>query len=73
MRPPPVRLLIAAALAVASIGVAASGVLASTDLAGCTLHPAEGDAPAQLGTILESVAQPVPRMYGSSVPMWSAV
>ena len=61
MRPPPVRLLIAAALAVASIGVAASGVLASTDLAACTLHPAEGDAPAQLGTILESVATTGPQ------------
>ena len=61
MRPPSVRLLIAAALAVASIGVAASGVLASTDLAACTLHPAEGDAPAQLGTILESVATTGPQ------------
>ena len=45
----------------ASIGVAASGVFAATDLAACTLQPTEGDAPEQLGTILESVATTGPQ------------
>jgi len=60
MRPSSVRLLVAAALAVASIAVAASGVFAATDLAACTLQSTEGDAPEQLGTILESVASTGP-------------
>ena len=61
MRPPLVRLVVAVALAVASIGVAASGVFAATDLAACTLQPAEGEAPEQLGTIFESVTTTGPR------------
>ena len=61
MRPTSVRLLVVATLAVASIGVAASGVFAASDLAACTLQPTEGDAPEQLGTILESVATTGPQ------------
>jgi hypothetical protein len=56
MRSPSVRVLVAIALAVATLGVAASGVFASSQLASCSLVAREGDAPEQLGTILESVA-----------------
>jgi hypothetical protein len=52
------RLLTAAALAVAAIAVSASGVLASGDLASCILQPKEGDAPDNVGAILEAAVAP---------------
>jgi hypothetical protein len=52
------RLLIATALAVAAIAVSASGVLASGDLAACTLQAKQGDAPDNVGAVLETAVAP---------------
>jgi hypothetical protein len=54
----PHRLLVALTLALVAVAASAGGVFAAGDVASCTLAPAEGASPENLGTILETTVAP---------------